>query len=126
MLLRCLTAVNPEDMGTTVRPALTPDEWYRRQSGAVLSQTIGDETHVIVADPDQQLVSVTGPNELHALAALANDALPDDDPRKLTQTDLTVLGILLERLDRHQPKTQRLVALAESLYTKLWALLPPP
>jgi len=113
-------------MGTSMRPALTPDEWYRRQSGAVLSQTIGDETHVIVADPDQQLVSVTGPNELHALAALANDALPDDDPRKLTHTDLTVLGILLERLDRNQPKTQRLLLLAESLYTKLWALLPPP
>jgi hypothetical protein len=87
---------------------------------------VGDETHVIVADPDEQLVSVTGPNELHALAALANDALPDDDPRKLSRTDLAVLSILLERLDRNQPNALRLLALSESLYAKLLALLPPP
>jgi hypothetical protein len=109
-----------------MRPALTPDEWYRRQSGAVLSQAIGDETHVIVADPDEQLVSVTGPNELHALAALANDALPDEDARKLTRTDVAVLGILLERLDLNQPNALRLLALSESLLAKLSALLPPP
>src|SRR6266480_1645097 len=106
-------------MGTSMRPALTPDEWYRRQSGAVLSHMIGDETHVIVADPDEQLVSVTGPNELHALAALANDALPDEDARKLTRTDLAVLGILLERLDRNQPNALRLLSLSESLLGKL-------
>jgi hypothetical protein len=109
-----------------MRPALTPDEWYRRKSGAVFTHMIGDETHIIVADPDEQLVSVTGPNELHALAALANDALPDDDPRKLSRTDLAVLSILLERLDRNQPNTLRLLALAESLHAKLLALLPPP
>jgi hypothetical protein len=113
-------------MNTLMRPALTPEEWGRRRSGTVFAHTVGDEMHVIVADPDDQLVSVSGPNELHALAALANDALPATDPRKLTFTDLAVLSILVDRVDRAQPNTARLVSLTTMLYAKLAALLPPP
>ena len=112
-------------MITTMRPALTPDEWCVRRSGPVFLDVINEETHVIVADPDQQVVSVTGPNELHGLVALANDALPADDPRKLTGTDLAVLSILMDRLDRTKPNTTRLVALSEALFQKISALLPP-
>jgi hypothetical protein len=112
-------------MITTMRPALTPDEWCRRRSGPVFLDVVDDETHVIVADPDEQLVSVTGPNELHALAALANDGLPPSDPRKITGTDLAVLSILVDRLDRSLPNTNRLLALAEALHAKISAMLPP-
>jgi hypothetical protein len=112
-------------MITTMRPALTPDEWCRRRSGTVFLDVIDEETHVIVADPDEQVVSVTGPNELHALAALANDALPASDPRKITGTDLAVLSILIDRLDRSRPNTNRLLALSDALYAKISALLPP-
>ncbi|HEY2377283.1 MAG TPA: hypothetical protein VGH98_15005 [Gemmatimonadaceae bacterium] len=108
-----------------MRPALTPDEWCHRRSGTVFLDIVDDETHIVVADPDEQLVSVTGPNELHALAALANDALPPSDPRKLTGTDLAVLSILVDRLDRSLPYTNRLVALADALNAKISALLPP-
>lgn len=112
-------------MITTMRPALTPDEWCIRRSGPVFLDVIDEETHIIVADPDEQVVSVTGPNELHALAALANDALPPSDPRKITGTDLAVLSILLDRLDRSLPNTHRLLALSDALYAKISALLPP-
>ena len=87
---------------------------------------IDHEPHIVVADADLQIVSVTGPNELHALAALANDALPVHDSRKLTWTDLAVLDILVERLNRTQPCTPRLLELSEALYAKISALLPPP
>ena len=108
-----------------MRPALTPDEWCQRRSGTVFVHVVDDETHVVVADPDEQLVSVSGPNELHALAALTNDALPATDPRKLSPTDLAVISILVDRLDRSLPNTSRLLALAEALYSKVSALLPP-
>ena len=113
-------------MISLMRPALSPAEWNRRRSGAVCLDVIDHETHVIVADPDLQLVSVTGPNELHALAALANDALPVHDPRKLTWTDLAILGIIVDRIDRTKPYTGRLLELTQSLYAKISALLPPP
>ena len=112
-------------MSTTMRPALSPDEWNRRRSGAVFLDFVDDELHLVLADPDEQLVSVNSPDELHALAALANDALPEDDPRKVTRTDVAVLGILIDRLDRAQPNTMRLLSLAEALGAKLSALLPP-
>jgi hypothetical protein len=38
----------------------------------------------VVRDPDGEIVSVSGPAEVLALMALANDALPNGDPRKIT------------------------------------------
>ena len=109
-----------------MQPALSPDEWRRRRSGALSIHLVGDETHVVVADPDEQLVSVSGAEALHALAALANDALPNDDARKLTWTDLAVISILVDRIDRKDSHVNRLRSLAAVLYAKLAALLPPP
>jgi hypothetical protein len=36
-------------------------------------------------------VRVSGPEEVFGLIALANDALPDADPRKFTHADLALL-----------------------------------
>jgi hypothetical protein len=113
-------------MTTLLQPALTPDEWRHRRAGAVSVDAVGDETHVVITDPDGQLVSVSGADALHALAALANDALPNDEARKLTWTDLVVISMLVERLDRRHSHTTRLTSLAAGLYAKLAALLPPP
>ena len=109
-----------------MHPALTPDEWSRRRCGSISVEAVGDETHVVVADPDGQLVSVSGTDSLHALAALANDALPNEDARKLSWTDLAVLSILVDRLDRKHSQANRLISLAAVLYAKLAAILPPP
>ena len=67
-----------------IAPALGSEEWKHRRCGAV-SLVHLDETHIVVTDPDGEIVSVSGPAELFALMALANDALPDGDPRKITR-----------------------------------------
>src|SRR5204863_4130807 len=67
-----------------IAPALAPQEWRERRCGAVSVCHVESEVHVVVRDPDDQLVSVSAPEELFALIALANDALPHDDPRKIT------------------------------------------
>jgi hypothetical protein len=67
-----------------IAPALKPEEWQYRESGALAVHGVGDEVHVVIHDPDDQLVTVSGPHELFALIALANDALPVMDMRKVT------------------------------------------
>ena len=110
-------------MTTTIRPALTPAQWKEHRAGAVFVHVVDDETHVVVADPDNQLVSVSGPSEVFALMALANDALPDDDPRKLTRADVALLNALLVKIDAREPSG--MLAIAEALRDKVAALLPP-
>jgi hypothetical protein len=58
---------------------------------AVSLDHVDGETHVVVTDPDGELVSVSGSEEVFALMALANDALPDGDPRKITREHLLAL-----------------------------------
>ncbi len=69
-----------------IAPALEPEEWKHRRCGPVSLDQVDGETHVVVTDPDGELVSVSGPAEVFALMALANDALPDGDPRKICRT----------------------------------------
>ena len=71
-----------------IAPALEPEEWKHRRCGAVSIDHVDGETHVVITDSDGELVSVSGPAEVFALMALANDALPDGDPRKLTVADV--------------------------------------
>jgi hypothetical protein len=68
-----------------IAPALEPEEWRHRRCGAVSLDRVDAETHVVVRDPDGEIVSVSGPAEVFALMALANAALPDGDPRKITR-----------------------------------------
>jgi hypothetical protein len=105
---------------------LTPVEWRSRKSGAISIDIVESETHVTVRDPDGEVVSVTGTDEVLKLIALANHALPDDDPRKICRSDLAVLSVLIDRIDRRGAGGPQLLGLAETLYDKLAALLPPP
>jgi len=40
-------------MTTTIRPALTPAQWKEHRAGAVFVHVVDDETHVVVAEPDE-------------------------------------------------------------------------
>jgi hypothetical protein len=67
-----------------IAPALEPEEWQDLHCGSVAIDQVGDETHIVVTDPDGEVVSISGPQEIFALIALANSALPNGDPRKIT------------------------------------------
>ena len=112
-------------MSAPIRPALQKEEWQQRRSGAVSVDSIGEETHLVVRDPDGGVVSVSGSDAIFAVMALANDTLPNEDPRKLTVTDIAVLRILLERISESEPNGRRLLSLGIALTDKLAALLPP-
>jgi len=71
-------------MPIEIAPALEQQEWKDLRCGCIAIDQVGDETHIVVTDPDGEVVSVSGPQELFALIALANAALPDGDPRKIT------------------------------------------
>ena len=110
-------------MTIPLRPALTAAEWYRRRFGAVSIDVVDAETHVAIRDPDGEVVTVSGDDELFALIALANTALSDDDSRKLCRKDLAVLGILIDTY-RQTHGERQLLDVAIMLYDKLAALLP--
>jgi len=111
-------------MQTVIKAALTPNEWNQRRSGAVSIDVVGEETHVAVRDPDGEVVSVSGDDELFALMALANNAISEDDPRKLSRRDLAVLSVLIESYHRESNGDRQLLAIGATLYDKLAALLP--
>ena len=72
-------------MAFEIAAALEPEEWQHFRCGGIAIDQVGDETHIVLTDPDGEVVSISGPQELFALVALANSALPDGDPRKITR-----------------------------------------
>jgi hypothetical protein len=106
-----------------IAPALDPEQWARRRCGSLAIEQVDDEVHVVVADPDGEVVSVSGSAELFALMALANDALPDRDPRKITLHAVFDVQVAAEmaRLAGVGGVAVRLVKLADMLE----AALPP-
>jgi hypothetical protein len=110
-------------MPLSITPAPQPEEWARRRSGTISIDRIADEVHVVVHDPDDQLVSVSGPDELFAHIALANHALPDDDARKITTGLAFNLRVAAEAV--RQGHFGGLASRLEHGATVLEALLPP-
>ena len=106
-----------------IAPALDSGQWARRKCGSLAVEQVDDEVHVLVADPDGEVVSVSGSAELFALIALANDALPDRDPRKITLHAVFDVQVAAEiaRLAGVGGVALRLVKLADMLE----AALPP-
>jgi hypothetical protein len=107
----------------TMRPALSHEEWQHRRSGAVAVKVVGDEAHLVVEDPDGDVVSVGGADETVALMALANDSLPDTDAHKFTVADVAVCRLVLERFAATELDA-RLADLVNRLCAKVEALLP--
>lgn len=118
----------------TIQPALTPDEWdslsFWEPSGSDCSDVFEIDQGTIVAGH-------TSRHEYYefrrftAIMALANAALPDDDPRKITRERVEALRIAMEYW---QPRDGDGVAWDEyravhatlrDLHSALAALLPP-
>jgi hypothetical protein len=70
-------------MSEAIRPALEPGEWKVRRSGPI-SLDLEHCDYVVIEGPGGETVKVSGADEIFALISLANDALPPDDPRRIT------------------------------------------
>jgi hypothetical protein len=110
----------------TIPPALTAEEWAKTDIRR------GDFTAHIGHWGDDELVvdDVTGENSvpvpadaLPAVIALANAALPDGDPRKITRDDLLNLSADLDTAAGERGSACEMASWP--LYAKLAALLPP-
>ena len=71
-------------MSDAIRPALEPSEWKLRRSGPISLDVVDRIDYIVIEGPRGETVKVTGADEIFALISLANDALPPDDPRKIT------------------------------------------
>lgn len=100
-----------------IAPALEPEEWATRQRGVLAIETIGDDAHVIVTESNDKRVRVSGPEELFALIALGNEALPAGDPRRLTLHSVFDLRVAAEmvRVAGNGAVAERLATLANVL-----------
>lgn len=110
-------------MAIEIAPALEPEEWAERRSGVVSLDAVFNSEYVVIQDADGDRVTVSGPNEIFALIALANDALPDGDPRKITHADVAELEKASGQIE-YDPlhfDTVRIGRLAQALA----AMLPP-
>jgi hypothetical protein len=134
----------PRMTDETIPPALSADEWAARE---VVRQTQAAEFSFVQFDPDGWLaigarrlerqepdgLRVGGQSTIvPALMALANDALPDGDPRKLTRADVEALdiavqydeGLCFEHGSIGHDDAMRHARL-HALAAKIAALLPP-
>lgn len=109
--------------GAEVRPALVSDEWARAQcarDGVCMLARDGVLDIVEIEEPHDQTF-VTG-DGLASAVALANAALPDGHPNKLTHEDAAALRAARDFCrSRHMRGHPSL----DTLPDKLAALLPP-
>jgi hypothetical protein len=114
---------------TRIRPALEADEWANRQRCFGSREVVevlpcADGPRVRVSTADETL-DVSGGDELAALIALANCALSDDDPRKLSWRYATLLReVAHDRSARSGGASQVVVELLRQLATVIESYLP--
>jgi hypothetical protein len=112
-----------------ILPALAPKEWEQRRRGKFYVVKDGGVPRLILSDGTHQ-TTISRADELFAIIALANDALPDDDKRKITWGLLTrvqAMSDVLEGLSRSPQSTPFLREEAEAwrqIVGVLAALLP--
>ena len=111
-------------MPIEIAPALEPEEWTHRQCGAMAIDRADGEAYVVVREPDGEFVSVSGTEELFALMALANDALPDGDSRKFTARDSEWFRTLASEVEMFDADAMR--RWPRHMAEVLSAILPPP
>jgi hypothetical protein len=120
-------------MSEAIRPALEPGEWRERRSGPISLDVIDRNDYIVIEGPSGETVKVSGADEIFALISLANDALPEDDPRKITQGWLarieTIRDMILEFADRGEaslaPARRELAAGWNQMAEVVRAILPP-
>ena len=105
------------------RDVPTRDDFLQlRWDGTHLSRT-DKEAWLVVRSKDGESATVRGAENLWRLIALANDALPDGDPRKITRADTHLLNALVASIEVQDTDFSRLLPLFDALGQKLGALL---
>jgi hypothetical protein len=120
-------------MTDAIRPALEPREWKVRRSGPISLDVVDRVDYIVIEGPNGETVKVTGADEIFALISLANDALPPDDPRKIThgwlariETIRDMIRDLAESGDTTLAPLRRELATGwEQMAQVLSAILPP-
>jgi hypothetical protein len=120
-------------MSEAIRPALGPGEWKLRRSGPISLDVVDRIDYIVIEGPAGETVKVTGADEIFALISLANDALPPDDPRKITHGWLarveTVRDMIRDLADSGDPQYQslrhELATGWDQMAQVLGAILPP-
>lgn len=120
-------------MSEAIRPALEPGEWKDRRSGPISLDVINSAEYVVIEGPNGETVTVSGADEIFALISLANDALPPDDPRKITHNWLARVEAIRDMLialasegDRSLESERRELARGwDQMSQVLSAILPP-
>lgn len=93
-----------------VRPALSAGEWAELDHYPASPSTLEDVQTLPLID------------DRHRAVALANHALPDGDPRKITRADVDALR---DDLSDHPDDRARQEAVLRRIADKIAALLPP-
>src|SRR5689334_156495 len=122
------------DADAAIPPALTPEQWrdafrevpgtlgpgYAVTDGGTWQYTMRgfDTGEVSIEAPDGRDADI-GSRHLPALIALANAALPENDPHKLTRDDVSLLE------SARQDLAGKVADDVRALAAKLAALLPP-
>jgi hypothetical protein len=120
-------------MSEAIRPALEPSEWKLRRSGPISLDVVDRIDYIVIEGPSGETVKVTGADEIFALISLANDALPPDDPRKITHGWLarieTVRDMIHDLADSGDPNLandrHELATGWDQMAQVLGAILPP-
>jgi hypothetical protein len=112
-----------------ILPALDPNQWEARRRGRLYVIQDGAEPRLVM-DDGNHVVTVSRADDLFAVIALANDALPEQDPRKITWALLTrvqAMSDVLESLAQSAASTPFLREEADAwhqIVRVLSALLP--
>ena len=120
-------------MSESIRPALEPAEWKVRRSGPISLDVVDRNDYIVIEGPGGETVKVSGADEIFALISLANDALPEDDPRKITFGWLarieTIRDMLTDLADNGEASLASsrhdLAAAWEQMAQVVKAILPP-
>ena len=120
-------------MTDAIRPALEPAQWKMRRSGPISLDVVDRIDYIVIEGPNGETVKVTGADEIFALISLANDALPPDDPRKITHGWLarveTIRDMISDLAASGEPQLatlrQELATGWDQMAQVLTAILPP-
>jgi hypothetical protein len=120
-------------MSEPIPPALEPGQWKQRRSGPISLDVIDSAEYVVIEGPNGETVTVSGVEEIFALISLANDALPRDDPRKITHSWLArveairdmLIALSAEGDKRLEAERRELARGWDQMAQVLSAILPP-
>jgi hypothetical protein len=123
-------------MSEPITPALTPEEWadrhFKRPSHTYATHysagvaaygqeaEAGDDCNLTISDTEWQ-----GADNLAALIALTNDALPDGDPRKITREWVRSIRTVADALEHNGYGSHLAVPKLRAIADALESYLPP-